>query len=243
MPLDLMVVMPVYNEEECIVDVVRSWRDQLSEMSLDFALLVLNDGSTDGTPQALQVFHNDARVRIVNKPNAGHGPTILQGYKIAVEEAEWVFQCDSDNEMHPEHFRKFWDRRERYDALFGVRVGREQNAARQILSGGSRVVVKLLFGRGVRDVNVPYRLMRSQVLEPIVAAIPVDTFAPNVLISGALARAKKRLWNAPVPHQNRATGAPSILRWKLWKAAFRSLRQTLFFQIGNRGQGTRDKAK
>lgn len=231
MPLDLMVVMPVYNEADCIADVVRSWRDQLSAMKLDFALLILNDGSTDATKQALEAFKGDARVRIINKANAGHGPTILQGYQLAVAAADWVFQCDSDNEMRPEHFPKFWAKRERYDALFGVRVGREQNLARQILSGGSRVVVKLLFGRGVRDVNVPYRLMRAQVLKPIVSAIPADTFAPNVLISGALVRAKKRIWNAPVPHQNRATGTASILRWKLWKAAFLSLRQTLVFKM------------
>ena len=229
--LDLMVVMPVYNEEACIAEVVRSWRDKLSEMKLNFTILVLNDGSKDGTQQALEAFADDERVRVVNKTNSGHGPTILQGYRTAVEEAEWVFQCDSDDEMKPEHFPRLWDKREKYDALFGIRAHREQDNARKLLSAGSRVVVKVLFGRGVRDVNTPYRLMRSSALKPIVTAIPDDTFAPNVILSGVFSKRRGRLYNTPVPHENRKTGTGSLTSAKVWKVAFKSLRQTLSFRM------------
>jgi len=231
MLLDLMVVMPVYNEEECIAAVVRSWRDQLSAMELDFKILVLNDGSKDGTQKALETFADDERVSIVNKQNSGHGPTILRGYRIAVEEAEWVFQVDSDDEMKPDHFPKMWGKREKYDALFGVRAHREQDPARKLLSGGSRVVVKTLFGRGVRDVNTPYRLMRAQKLRPIVQAIPDDTFAPNVIISGVFSKNRRRVTNMLVPHENRKTGTGSLTSSKVWKVAFKSLIQTLSFRM------------
>jgi hypothetical protein len=75
--------------------------------------------------------------------------------------ATWVFQCDSDDEMSPDAFPKLWNRREKYDAVFGFRAGRAQNAARRFLSGGSRCGDKNAVRRGVRDVNVPYRLMRA----------------------------------------------------------------------------------
>jgi glycosyltransferase involved in cell wall biosynthesis len=200
-------------------------------MQLDFALLVLNDGSKDGTARALEAFQDDPRVRVINKQNSGHGPTILAGYRIAVEEADWVFQCDSDDEMKPAHFAKLWDKRAKYDALFGVRVHREQEAARKLLSAGSRMAVRLLFGRGVRDVNTPYRLMRASALRPIVRAIPDDTFAPNILISGVFSRGRNRIYNALVPHENRKTGTASLTSSKVWKVAWKSLRQTLQFKM------------
>ncbi|RYG69378.1 glycosyltransferase family 2 protein [bacterium] len=231
MLLDLMVVMPVYNEEECIAPVVRSWKDQLDALGLRYVITVLNDGSRDGTMAALQAFEGDESVRVVNKTNSGHGPTILRGYRTAVEEARWVFQIDSDDEMKPNHFPRLWEKRDKYDALFGVRVQREQDSARLLLSAGSRVVVKALFGRGVRDVNTPYRLMRADKLRPIVTAIPDDTFAPNVIISGVFSKNRRRVYNLPVPHENRKTGTGSLTSSKVWKVAVKSLLQTLRFRM------------
>ncbi len=225
--LELVVVMPVYNEEECIVPVVASWRDELEALGINFRLIVLNDGSKDGTGAALQAFTNDEHIEIVNKSNSGHGPTILLGYHKAVDLAAWVFQCDSDDEMPPDAFVAFWNRRHKYDALFAIRGGREQPLGRKVISAASRITVRVLFGRGVKDVNVPYRLMRSKMLQPIIAQIPDDTFAPNVIIAGVMARAKLRLINIRVPYRDRRTGTVSILKWKLWKVAFKSFWQTL----------------
>ncbi len=225
--LDLAVVMPVYNEEACIVDVVKSWSAVLSGLNIAYQILVLNDGSRDGTKDVLATFADDERVEVINKANSGHGPTILMGYHKAVDLASWVFQCDSDDEMKAEHFPQFWTKRQDYGALFGIRAGRQQNIGRKLISGTSCLTVRLLFGKGVEDVNVPYRLIRSDLLRQIIAQIPDDTFAPNVLISGALARAGIPLYNHPVPHEGRKTGAASLMKWKLWKAALRSFGQTL----------------
>lgn len=227
MPSELALVMPVYNEQACIVDVVSSWRDAFAELGIDFLMIVLNDGSTDGTAAVLEAFASDERIDVVNKPNSGHGPTILTGYRRAVTLADWVFQCDSDDEMKPTHFAELWSRRDSHDALFGVRKDREQSFARAIISTTSRMTVRLLYGRSVVDVNTPYRLIRASLLEQIVAQIPKDTFAPNIIISGALAYAGVRIGNRPVPHEGRKTGTVSIVKWKLVKAAIRSFWQTL----------------
>jgi dolichol-phosphate mannosyltransferase len=112
--------------------------------------------------------------------------------------------------------------------VFGIRSGRQQAADRKLISGISRLIVRWLFGRGVADVNVPYRLMRSCYLRQAIEQIPADTFAPNVIIAGAFARAGLRIANVPVPHEGRKTGQVSIMKWKLWKAAARAFRQTLF---------------
>ena len=225
---ELVLVMPVYNEEQCIADVVRSWYDQFTRLGIDFRMLVLNDGSRDNTADALAVFHDDEKVEVIHKMNSGHGPTILVGYQHAVKVGRWVFQCDSDDEMKPDHFSALWERRGDYDALFGMRSGREQNTGRRFISASSRALVGVLFGQGIADVNTPYRLIRSKLLERIILQIPTDTFAPNVIISGALVRASSRIYNHPVPHEHRRTGTVSIVKWKLWRSVVRAFWQTLW---------------
>ena len=228
MSYQLALVMPVYNEQECIVDVVESWKGAFARLDIDFLMIVLNDGSRDGTQQALCAFDADDRIEVVHKANSGHGPTILEGYRRAVEAADWVFQCDSDDEMKPDSFSTLWEKRDDFDVLFGIRSGRQQNAARALISTVSRLTVSLLFGSGVEDVNTPYRLIRAPILKQIIEQIPADTFAPNVIISGALARGKRRIHNLPVPHEGRKTGTVSIVKWSLVKAAVKSFWQTLW---------------
>jgi glycosyltransferase involved in cell wall biosynthesis len=224
---DLALVMPVYNEEECIVEVVKSWHDELNRLKIDFNMIVLNDGSRDNTASRLAEFNGNDRIHVIHKQNSGHGPTILLGYHMAVDEAEWVFQVDSDDELKARDFDKLWSQRKAYDALFGYRVGRRQSASRKSISVVSRAVVRLLFGKGIVDVNIPYRLIKSAILKEIVDQIPGDTFAPNVIISGALASSGLPIFNCPVTHEHRKTGTISIVNWKLWKAAYQSFWQTI----------------
>ena len=225
--MDLALVMPIYNEEACIVQVVGAWRDTLARLGISFRILALNDGSKDGTQAALAKLAGDDRIEVINKANSGHGPTILTGYAKAIELADWVFQCDSDDEISPDAFPELWRRRAAYDALFGIRTGRTQSLARKIISAASRITVRILFGGGVIDVNVPYRLVRTEMLARILPQIPSDTFAPNVIIAGTLARGGARIYNCQVRHEGRKTGTVSIMKWKLWRVAFRAFRQTL----------------
>ncbi len=228
---DVQVVMPVYNESECIADVLTDWIGELEGLALRFNILVLNDGSQDSTAHVLAGFAENPNVTVVNKENSGHGPTILQGYRMAVERAGWVFQVDSDNEMEARHFRLMWDMRKDCDAVIGIRDGRTQPIARKLISAVSRCIVRLLYGRGVEDVNCPFRLMRSHVLKNVMRFVPDNTFAPNVSISGLLLLAHKKVLNVPIPYSGRSTGEVSIKKWKLFKAAAAACFQTATIRI------------
>ena len=226
-PVALTVVVPIYNEEACIVEVVRSWQKMLRELQISYRIVLLNDGSTDSTQAALQPLEEEPDLEVINKENSGHGPTILLGYRMAVEQADWVFQVDSDNEMKPDRFPDMWCKRESVEAVFGIRHNRAQPAGRKFISWFSRLTVRLLYGKGISDVNVPYRLIRADLLARIIEPLPPHLVAPNVIVAGALIGAGARIEEERVPYTFRTTGTVSILKWKLWKLAATALFQTL----------------
>jgi glycosyltransferase involved in cell wall biosynthesis len=233
--LELAVVMPVYNEEAIVGQVLADWSAKLTALGIDYRIHAYNDGSKDSTARVLdQAAAADGRVQAHHKPNSGHGPTILQGY-IENCNAQWIFQVDSDNEMKPADFECLWRERARYDFLIGERAERESPPMRRIISATAFVMVRLLCGAGVRDVNSPFRLMRSDVFRDHFLSIPRDTFAPNVLVSAIVGQNRIRVFRVPVAVEGRKTGTVSIKNFKLLKAAVRSFMQTVQFRFRGKG--------
>lgn len=225
--VELAIVMPVYNEEGAIEKVVRDWIHALDGLGIRFEIHAYNDGSRDATPKILgDLARADARVCVHNRENAGHGPTILAGYRENVDKP-WIFQIDSDDEMKPDRFAELWRARGEYDFLVGERARNDQPWARRVVSAVSRVTVRALFGDAVFDVNAPYRLMRSSAFEPVFRAIPADTFAPNVVITGAVSILGLRAHRIEVTQLPRQTGEVSIKKLKLLRAAARAFFQTI----------------
>ena len=231
---ELAVVMPVYNEDDCILQVANSWLELLQSTVKDFEIILLNDGSTDSTADRLAEFSGEPRVRVIDKDNEGHGPTILRGYVEAAGSADWIFQVDSDDEIQAVEFPALWREREGFDLVMGYRKERPQAVARYVVSACSRLVVHALCGRAVLDVNVPFRLMRRECLEKLIPRIPPGTFAPNLIISGLAGCMGARVTNVPVACKLRATAPVSLTGWSVWRAALLSLRQTISILLKER---------
>ena len=231
----LAVVLPVYNEVEAIGHVLDKWCDALEKLGIDFQLHPYNDGSRDGSLTVMRQAseRHPGRIVVHDKANSGHGPTILKGYREASASGfDWIFQIDSDDEMGPERFSEMWSQRDGYDFLVGSRKGRQQALPRKVVSAISRLTVRVFYGKGrVRDVNSPYRLMRTAAFKYIYDWIPQDTFAPNVAITGLAMKKHLRCLELPVEQHDRTTGEVSIKKWKLLKAAFHSFLQTTFLGI------------
>lgn len=229
----LCVVMPVYNEEAAIGGVLKKWTAALDALKIDYVIRPYNDGSKDCSLAVMREAASQlSHIEVMDKPNGGHGNTILTGYRQAAEDGfDWVFQIDSDDEMGPENFPELWAARNDHDFLVGIRDGRKQQLPRKVISFVSRLSVRMFYGKSVWDVNTPYRLMRVESFRKFFASVSLTTFAPNVILSGLAARHKLRCFEIRVPQHDRTTGEVSIKKWKLFKAAVKSFVQTIAFSF------------
>jgi dolichol-phosphate mannosyltransferase len=229
---DLAVVIPVFNEEGTIGKVLRAWNSELEKLGIDFAIHTYNDGSVDNTAAVIKSLLSELpRVVAHERPNSGHGPTILDGYLETAPTFEWVFQVDSDDEMGPEWFYKLWNIRQDHDFIVGKRYERRSSWSRKLVSLWARLAVSSCYGQGIFDVNCPYRLMRSRIFLPCFRTIPRDTFAPNVIIAGYAAHLNMKTIEIHVPHRSRYSGRVSIAKWRLVKGAVRSMVQTVRYRF------------
>ena len=211
---ELLVVMPVFNEQVAVSKVVREWFPTLEAATPNFSLLALNDGSTDGTLAALHALRAELgpRLEILDRPNRGHGQSCLQGYRIALERgAPFVFQIDSDGQCDPQFFDAFWQRREHCDVLYGHRVRRDDGRARAVVSAVERAFLLLFFGVNCVDANVPYRLMRTRVLAPALARIPSTFRLGNIALAVLLRKDPPvRHGSVPIHFRARDGGEPTV---------------------------------
>jgi dolichol-phosphate mannosyltransferase len=221
---ELAVVMPVYNEEEIIQTVVKAWDDCLSALQIDYVIAVYNDGSKDKTLSKLQAMELP-RLKVVDKKNSGHGPTIVRAYK-DYENTPWVFQLDSDHELRTEEFHKLWNERKNFDFLIGNRINRDSPLPRRVMTFVSYLIIRLFYGKGVLDTNVPYRLIRMEKFKPYLKNLD-GLFAPNVVLSGIACLKKMRIFQTEVKFYTRTTGEVSIQKWKLLKVAIKSFKETI----------------
>src|SRR4051812_11683328 len=105
--VDLIAVMPVYNEEAGITKVAGDWLHAFGRAGISHCLIAINDGSRDQTLPLLKQCAADfpGRLLVIDQPNAGHGKSCRRGYERALEEGTpWVLQIDSDGQCDPAYF-------------------------------------------------------------------------------------------------------------------------------------------
>lgn len=226
----LAIVMPAYNEQGCIEQVVRSWLGVLERVP--GTLIVVNDGSRDKTGEILdRLASSHASLRVVHQKNAGHGAAVMRGYREAITlGASYVFQTDSDDQFDREDFWKLWDLRETSPFVLGNRSQRHDPLVRIIISRLNAVLLLLFFGTVVRDANCPFRLFRGSLLKAMMDILPPTVFAPNIFLAVIARRGGIPLLELPVTHRERKTGTVSILRLKLLKVCLRCVEELFAFR-------------
>lgn len=211
---ELLVVMPVYNEQAAVGNVVAEWFAALDAVTREHRLLAINDGSTDATLTVLRSLQArfGPRLEVLDQPNRGHGQCCLQGYRMAVaRRVPYVLQIDSDGQCDPRYFAALWRRRRDADVVYGRRVRRDDGWQRSLASAVVRWLLLAVCGVRCVDANVPYRLMRSGCLPPSLARVPADFSLANVALAVLLRQDPAvRETSVPIGFRQRAGGQPSV---------------------------------
>ncbi|PYQ13350.1 MAG: glycosyltransferase family 2 protein [Acidobacteria bacterium] len=170
MPASLSVVIPMYNEEAYVERAVAAARAVLEGMGAEWELVLVDDASTDATPAlAERLARTDPRIRVVHNPvNRRLGGALRAGYAAASKEL--VFYTDADLPVDLGQLPRAVGLLEgqQADLLAGYRFDRTSEGLRRALyTIGYHLLVRLLFGLRIRDVNFAFKLFRRSLLQRI----------------------------------------------------------------------------
>ncbi len=235
MSLLLSIVMPAYNEEDCIEQVVGSWTEFLTQKFPDdpTTLIVINDGSRDKTGEILNRLQpGNPNLTVINQPNGGHGNAVVAGYKKALElDSAYVFQTDSDDQFVSDDFDKLWQKRNQSEFILGYREVRHDATVRLFITRVLRATISAVYGTFIMDSNIPFRLIKGTFLRKLMAQLPDPApFAPNIFLAVMAKKSGQELFDIPITHKERVSGTVSIVKWNLWKVCIRSFRELLRFR-------------
>ncbi len=221
-------VLPAYNEEANIEEVIAQWHpvcERINAEGNEAHLVIANDGSKDRTFAIMQNLQSKyPLLKPLDKPNSGHGATVLYLYRYAIEnKADFIFQTDSDGQTLPEEFWQMWNNRHNYDFQIGTRGGRQDGASRVFVTKTLRFVVWLMFHVWVKDANTPFRLLKTDKLIPILNVIPQDYNLANVAVSAIAVRWHYNIGWYPITFRPRQGGVNSINMRRIFKIGAKAL--------------------
>lgn len=230
----LYVVMPAYNEEENIESVVEQWYPILKFGSKESKLVIADAGSVDKTHKILvNLKKKYPQLEIVSKSLKQHGPKVIYLYKYAIKNnADWIFQTDSDGQTNPLEFEEFWKLRNKYDVILGNRTVRGDGKSRAFVEKVVCFLLKLYFGVKVRDANAPFRLMKASVVNKYINNFKEDYNLPNIMMTTYFSYYKEKLTFREITFKPRQGGVNSINIPKIVKIGWNALSDFKNFKRG-----------
>ena len=156
----ISLVIPAYNEEAAIRQAVREAVTALRDLKISYEVIVVDDGSTDGTVGAATLEAAlQTGVRVVSLPkNAGYAAALQHGFRIA--RYELVAFTDADCQFDLHDLGRLLPLTNQFDVVCGYRLRRKDVWRRRVLSGGFNLLVRTLLGTGVRDCDCAMKIMR-----------------------------------------------------------------------------------
>ncbi len=161
----LSVILPAHNEEQIIAKTVTNVVTVLQQWAPDFDVIVVNDGSVDQTGTILaELAQQESHLRVVtHEVNQGYGAALVSGFQ-AVDK-ELAFFMDSDGQFDINDIQRFFPFVDQYDAVLGYRIDRQDTWMRRLNAWGWKMLVRLMLGVKVRDVDCAFKLYRHSFLE------------------------------------------------------------------------------
>ena len=163
----LSVFFPCYNEQDNVERVVKAAVDVLTDLKIDYEIIIVNDGSKDKTGQiADKLAAENKNIRVVNHwPNLGYGAALQSGFKASTK--KYIFYTDGDGQFDIKELPVLFKYTADYDIVTGYRIKRQDNMARKLNAFCWTTLVNLLFGMKIKDMDCAFKLYRRSIFDNI----------------------------------------------------------------------------
>ena len=210
--VNTLAIIPAFNEATTLPKVLAGLQKELPEHDI----IVINDGSTDGT----EIVAEKAGVDYLSLPfNLGIGGALRLGFRYAVEQDyEVAYQFDADGQHDPSQVKTILKALDNADMAIGnrfagntpYRIGRSRTLAMGIL----KILVNRITGQSFSDTSSGFRAFRKPVLELFAKNYPVE-YMDSVEALILAIRNGFRVTEVPVNMQDRLAGKPSNRNFRL----------------------------
>lgn len=227
--LKLSVIIPVYNEAKTIEEILR--RVQAVELGLEKEIIVVDDGSTDGTRAILEGFTSPSIRVIFHTKNQGKGAALQTGFAAAT--GDILLVQDADLEYDPREYPKLLEPilDGRADVVYGSRfLGGPHRVlffwhylGNRILTTFSNMVSNL----NLTDMETCYKVFRKDVLQRLKLKSKRFGFEPEITVK--LAKLKCRVYEVPISYSGRDYAEGKKITWKDGLAAIFHILRYRFF--------------
>jgi glycosyltransferase involved in cell wall biosynthesis len=217
----LSVFLPCHNEEGNVERVVAALDAELPKFAKRHEVVVVDDGSRDRTGEvADRLAAANPRVKVVHhQVNRGYGAAVISGIRACTQ--PWVVLCDGDGQFEAADIARLAARVPEYDVVVGRRVRRADPLMRRINGRAWTLLMRLLLGIRVSDIDCGLKLFRRDLLEAI------NLQAKGAMISAELmaqlAGRGAKVCEVDVRHLPRLTGEQSGANLKVIMRAFKEL--------------------
>jgi glycosyltransferase involved in cell wall biosynthesis len=209
----LSVFFPAYNDSGTIASMVIRAVQAASELTPDYEVIVVNDGSVDATPEIVdELARTYPRVRAVHHAsNRGYGGALQTGFRAAAKEL--IFYTDGDAQYDPAELAVLWAKMTpETDLVNGYKISRSDPLHRIFIGRLYHHIVSALFGLTVRDVDCDFRLMRRSIFERI--DLEKNSGVICLEMMKKIEDAGFRIVEVPVHHYHRAFGKSQFFNFR-----------------------------
>ncbi len=217
----LSVVLPAWNEEAVIARTIQAVVETLSQVAPDYEVIVVDDGSTDRTGEIADALAaQNPRIRVVhNRPNRGYGGALIAGFNAVSKEL--TFFMDSDGQFDIRDIIRLLEHIDETDAVLGYREHRQDPPLRIVNAWGWKMLMRLLFGLKVRDVDCAFKLYPTKLVRR--ANVQAQGAMVNTEMLVKLNRLGYKWIEVPINHYRREGGKATGANLRVILRAFKEL--------------------
>ena len=199
---------PMYNEIGHIESMTSKALSVLEQLTDDFELLIIDDGSSDGSEKIADAFaQRDSRIRVIHHAgNKGYGQALRTGFANASKDIVVYTDCDEPVDLN--RLIEAVPHMAHNDMVIGYRLSRCEGWRRFVYSKGYNFLVSVLFGVHVRDINFSFKLIRHSALQKLRLSAGSAFIDGELLAEAALNRLT--IHEMPIEYQLRKYGVSNF---------------------------------